>query len=68
MRELIMADYKLRIVVYKQMRYYQFIPESIYEYINGLPMWKFLENVKNGKALENMCFLIGSANNLSETY
>jgi hypothetical protein len=54
-----MTDYKLRIVIYKQMRYHQFIPESIYDYIEKLPMWKFIENAKNGETLENMCFLIG---------
>jgi hypothetical protein len=61
-----MTDYKLRIVIYKQIRYYQLIPESIYDYIEKLPMWKFLKNAKNGKKLENMCFLIRKPSLLME--
>jgi hypothetical protein len=53
------TNYKLRIVIYKHIRYYQLIPESIYDYIENLPIWKFIENAKNGEILENMCFLIG---------
>ena len=53
------TNYKLRIVIYKQFRFYQFIPESIYNYISQLPMWKFLDNVSRGEILENMCFVVG---------
>jgi hypothetical protein len=52
------ANYKLRIVIYNQKRYYQFIPENIYSYIEQIPMWKFIKNVMAGEILENKCFLI----------
>lgn len=51
-------NYKLRIVIYKENWYYQFIPESIYEYIKEIPIWKFIENALNGEILESECFLI----------
>ena len=51
-------NYKLRIVIYNQKRYYQFIPENIYGYIEELPMWKFIKNAMAGEILENKCFLI----------
>ena len=54
------TNYKLRIVIYKQSRFYQFIPESIYDYISQLPMWKFFDNVSSGEILENMCFVVGT--------
>jgi hypothetical protein len=54
-------NYKLRIVIYKGSWYYQFIPESIYEYIKEIPMWKFIENVLSGEILENQCYLIAKS-------
>lgn len=54
------TNYKLRIVIYNQSRFYQFIPESIFDYISQLPMWKFLDNVSSGEILENMCFVVST--------
>jgi hypothetical protein len=59
-------NYKLRIVIYNHKRYYQFIPEYIYEYIEQIPMRKFIENVKAGEILENKCFLISTTSALSK--
>jgi hypothetical protein len=49
--------YNLRIVLYNQSRYYQFIPEDIYDYISEIPMWKFLKNIVDDGSLERKCFI-----------